>query len=35
MNYDVIIITETDFSDDPAFIFPDRPADLLRLARSA
>ena len=22
MNYDVIIITETDFSDDPAFVFP-------------
>jgi hypothetical protein len=22
MNYDVIIITEADFSDDPAFIYP-------------
>ena len=24
MNYDVIIITEADFSDDPAFIYPFR-----------
>jgi hypothetical protein len=22
MDYDVIIITETDFSDDPAFLYP-------------
>jgi hypothetical protein len=22
MNYDVIIITEADFSDDPAFVYP-------------
>jgi UDP-N-acetylenolpyruvoylglucosamine reductase len=24
MNYDVIIITEADFSDDPAFVYPFR-----------